>query len=86
MHPVEDAGNPQQSPFPICLPVLFVLGRLSDLAVDPDVAHDEREEGDDARHDELVIHAATSISQSVKKTVSDMALLQGGPAESYSVD
>ena len=82
MHPVENAEYPQQSPFPICLPVLFVLGRLSDLAVDPDVAHDEREEGDDARHDELVIHAATSISQSVKKIVPDMAL-QGGPTEFY---
>ena len=40
------------------LPVLLVLGRLPELAVDPDVADDEHEEGDDAGHDDLVVHAA----------------------------
>ena len=40
------------------LPVFLVLGGLPELAVDPDVADDEHEEGDDAGHNDLVVHAA----------------------------
>ena len=48
--------------------MLFVLGGLPDLAVDPDVADDEGEEGDEARHDDLVVHAARQRGFSYKSS------------------